>query len=452
MSIIRQGSLFGLQELYDLEPTQRFEAVFAAIDIQPILQVVSKKSTYGAPVQLNYPAMIHALIVRIIERIPTIKDLIKRLKHDFIFRLDCGFLFSDTVPSEASFSRLITKISESNVLERIQETLLHQALSEGFITDDTIAIDATHIEARDRAPAKVEKPKQQPKKRGRKPKAEYEQWLKEQAEREANLPLYQKKIAAQLDVSLEELRASVPQEPQWGVKKNSEGKNVFWFGYKGHLAVGASSQYILQSLVSSGNLNDGKAAIPLLKGLNERLSLPHLQYTVMDAGYDYEPIYEQIHRTGHRAVIAYNKRNEPEPIGFDKYFAPTCVREHSYRYDSFDQTYETLKYTRPKECRDCLLANDELCQKVYKVKITTDLRRYTAPARGTKTWQDIYKKRTAIERVNAYLKEFFQLNNVRYRTGKRAKVHFDLSVLVYNAAKLACDRINQEMEQQGQAA
>lgn len=452
MSIIRQGSLFDLQELYDLEPTQRFEAVFAAIDIQPILQVVSKKSAYGAPVQLNYPAMIHALIVRIIERIPTIKDLIKRLKHDFIFRLDCGFLFSDTVPSEASFSRLITKISESNVLERIQETLLHQALSEGFITDDTIAIDATHIEARDRAPAKVEKPKQQPKKRGRKPKAEYEQWLKEQAEREANLPLYQKKIAAQLDVSLEELRASVPQEPQWGVKKNSEGKNVFWFGYKGHLAVGASSQYILQSLVSSGNLNDGKAAIPLLKGLNERLSLPHLQYTVMDAGYDYEPIYEQIHRTGHRAVIAYNKRNEPEPIGFDKYFAPTCVREHSYRYDSFDQTYETLKYTRPKECRDCLLANDELCQKVYKVKITTDLRRYTAPARGTKTWQDIYKKRTAIERVNAYLKEFFQLNNVRYRTGKRAKVHFDLSVLVYNAAKLACDRINQEMEQQGQAA
>ena len=454
MSIIRQeGSLFDLQELYDLEPTQRFEAILTAIDIQPILQVVSKKSTYGAPVQLNYPAMIHALIVRIIERIPTIKDLIKRLKHDFIFRLDCGFLLSDTIPSEASFSRLITKISASNALEHVQETLLHQAISEGFITDDTGAIDATHIEARDRALGKAEKLKQEPKKkRGRKPKSEREQWLKEQAEREANLPLYEKKIADQLDVSLEELRTSVPQEPKWGVKKNSEGQNVFWFGYKGHLAVGTSSQYILQSLVSSGNLNDGKVAIPLLKGLHERLSLPHLRYAVMDAGYDYEPIYEQIHRLGYRAVIAYNKRNEPEPIGFDKYFAPTCVREHSYRYDSFDQTYETLKYTRPKECQDCPLANDDLCQKVYKVKITTDLRRYTAPARGSKTWQDIYKKRTAIERVIAYLKEFFQLNNVRYRTGKRAKVHFDLSVLVYNAAKLACDRINQEMEQQSQAA
>lgn len=45
-----------------------------------------------------------------------------------------------------------------------------------------------------------------------------------------------------------------------------------------------------------------------------------------------------------------------------------------------------------------------------------------------------------------YLKEFFQLNNVRYRTGKRAKVHFELVTLVYNASKLAVDRIRKELE------
>ena len=124
------------------------------------------------------------------------------------------------------------------------------------------------------------------------------------------------------------------------------------------------------------------------------------------------------------------------------------MREHSYRYDSYDAKYETLKYTSPKECKDCPLANDTLCQKVYKVKITTDLRRYNAPARGSTSWKQIYKERTAVERVNAYLKEYFQLNNIRYRTGKRAKVHFDLSVLVYNAAKLAVDRMNKQLRQQ----
>src|SRR5690625_1722399 len=113
--------------------------------------------------------------------------------------------------------------------------------------DDTVAIDATHFEARDRAPSKEKKPKRKPKKRGRKPKAEREQWLKEQAEKEDNLSIYQKKIEDQLDVSLAELRTEIPQEP-----KNNEGKNEYWFGYKDHLAVGTTSQYILQSLFSSG--------------------------------------------------------------------------------------------------------------------------------------------------------------------------------------------------------
>lgn len=338
--------------------------------------MVTKKSRFGRPVELNYAAMIYSLVARISERIPFIKDLVKRLRNDMIFRLDCGFLVSDIVPSEAAYSRIVTILSESEVLEGAKNTILNQAITEGFINDDTAALNASHFEAKDQAPPKEEKTTSEPKKRGRKSKEEREKWLVEQAEREVNLPLYEKKIEEQLDVSLKTLR-----------------------------------------------------------------------YTTMDAGYDYEPIYEQVHRLGLQSVIAYNKRNEPEPIGFDKHFAPTCFREHSYRYDSYDAKYETLKYTRPKECKDCPLADQGICQKVYKVKITTDLRKYTAPARGSKTWKTIFKRRTAVERVNAYLKEYFQLNNVRYRTGKRAKVHFDLVTLVYNASKLAADRMNAMLNQ-----
>jgi len=66
------------------------------------------------------------------------------------------------------------------------------------------------------------------------------------------------------------------------------------------------------------------------------------------------------------------------------------------------------------------------------MKVTKDLRKYTAPARGSKAWKILFKRRTAVERVN----------NVRYRSGKRAKIHFDLIALIYNASKLAADRIN----------
>ena len=135
---------------------------------------------------------------------------------------------------------------------------------------------------------------------------------------------------------------------------------------------------------------------------------------MMDADYNYNPIYEQVHRMGHRSIIAYNKKNESEPIGFDKHFAPTCFREHSYRYDSYDAKRETLKYTRPKECIDCPLANEGICQKVYKVYITTDLRRYSAPVRGSRAWGKIFKHRTAVKRVNSYLKEFYQQQTARF--------------------------------------
>src|SRR5699024_2282469 len=122
-------------------------------------------------------------------RIPTIKNLIKRLEDDIAFKLNCGFLVSDDIPSEASYSRLLTKLSESNILEEVQEKLILQAIAEGFIIDDTVAIDATHFEARDQAPPNDKEPKPEPKKRVRKAKAEREQWLKEQTEKEANLPI-----------------------------------------------------------------------------------------------------------------------------------------------------------------------------------------------------------------------------------------------------------------------
>jgi len=56
--------------------------------------------------------------------------------------------------------------------------------------------------------------------------------------------------------------------------------------------------------------------------MEERLSLPAVRYQTMDAAYDYEPIYHQVYQMNHQSVIAYNKRNEPEPLGFDKHSRP----------------------------------------------------------------------------------------------------------------------------------
>ena len=67
-----------------------------------------------------------------------------------------------------------------------------------------------------------------------------------------------------------------------------------------------------------------------------------------------------------KAVIPYMKRNEPELLGFDEQSQSTCVREHSYCYDSFNEKYKRLKFTRRKECAACSSREDSLRQKVYK--------------------------------------------------------------------------------------
>ncbi|MGF7047977.1 transposase [Paenibacillus sp. DS2015] len=439
-----------------MSPKDTYGYLFDTLDINPFLRVVSKKAFLGAPTQLNYAAMLHSLFIRIVERIPTIKDLRKRLKRSIEFCTDCGFTGSDRIPSEASYTRLIQKLQKSNVFQQSQEKLVQQAFQEGFIDATTIAMDATHIEARDRRPEKKKDDTDQPaaelpkKKRGRKSKGEREQWLKEQLKLEENLPLFEKKVEAQLTYGYDALVKEIPLTPAWGVKKNSEGKNVFWYRFKAHLLVDCKSQYILTGLLSSGNINDGKMAIPLLKGLSERHPNLPVTHVLADAGYDLVPIYKQAEMMNARALIDYNRRNENQDADVDKYFRPTCKEGHSYRYDSYDSKYETVKYTQPKECEECPF-NDGQCQKVFKKKIDDNPRKYTVPARGSDSYYDLYKKRTAVERVNAYLKEYFQLNNIRHR-GALAKVDFELACLTYTACKLTVDRLNQSIKATKMAA
>lgn len=130
-------------------------------------------------------------MIRYVEHIPTIKDLIKRLDDGIAFKLNCGFLVSDDIPPEASYSRLLTKLSESNILEKVQEIIIIQAIAEGFIIDDTVAIDSTHFEARDQAPPKEEKPKAKPKKRGHKSLTRTGKWLQNRLNKKL-LNLYMK--------------------------------------------------------------------------------------------------------------------------------------------------------------------------------------------------------------------------------------------------------------------
>ena len=139
MYIIQQESLFSLSDLLEMSPKDTYRYLFETLDITPFLRVVSKKAFLGAPTQLNYAAMLQSLFIRIVERIPTIKDLRRRLKRSIEFSTDCGFSGSDRIPSEASYTRLIQKLQKSQVFQQSQEALVGQAFQEGFIDATAVA-------------------------------------------------------------------------------------------------------------------------------------------------------------------------------------------------------------------------------------------------------------------------------------------------------------------------
>lgn len=480
MYSVRQMHLFSLQDLMNMQDEAKYSAIFETMDLPKIYRALAKQSRLGAPDRQNYPAIFHAVIIGNLEGFTTYDALLRRVRHSEEFRYHCGFTGSDPLPNKSAFSRMFARLVRSNVVSSGIDQLLAQAIQEGFVDGTVAAIDSTHVHARDQylspeAAAKprrsrrkkqndapkqpvlwdTEKPvepplpeeKPAPKKKGRKKKAEREQWLREKAEREAALPLMEKPVELMMQHSLEEMLEALPIEPAWGRKNDTRNNSFKWFGYKVHLAVDCKSQYILASLFSAGNMSDSRIAVPLIRLLKERCPMLPTKHLVMDAGYDYESVYKTARSIQTWALIDNNSCYAKPGEGEDSDFRPLCPQGHAYKYDSFDAKYETLKYVRPENsCKSCPLASEGVCQKVRKIKVQTNVRKYTVPARGSEAYTKLFNQRTAVERVNAYLKERFQLDNVRHRGGAKAKLHMELTCFLYTACKLTVDRMNRALQ------
>ncbi|MBW7475981.1 transposase [Paenibacillus oenotherae] len=472
---IQQQSLFSFDELMKMSAESKYSVVLEELPMSRILLAINKRSPLGRPERLNVRAMIYALFIGKMEHIRFTKDLIYRLRKDVEFRACCRFTDSEPIPSEASFSRLITKLERTNILAEIQDFIVDQAITEGFLSGETLALDSSHIEAFERNP-NLDKPKAEkaesstveweasallieescrslenikplkPKraKRGRVPKAEQEAWRQQMEAYEASLSLFEREIANMLPASYDELIADLPQWASVGAKGDHRGKRhtKFWYGYKVNLLVDTASQYIVTSVNCSGHVSDQRPAIVLLKRLKERFPSLQVKHILADKGYDGEPVYKQIRDVGAFGLIPLIHRCEL-PAGMDKHFRPQCQQGHSYRYDSYDAKRDTIKWTLPKECASCPFQGQG-CQKVVKKKMAENVRKYTAPGRGSAKFAELFKQRTAVERVFAYLKLYFEMGSSRKRK-KRALVDLDLSCLVYNVCKLGLDRLNQNI-------
>jgi len=102
--------------------------LFESLDLRPLHSILWKDlhlEGAGRPVEYNPECDLRALMLRQLEQIPYVKDLVKRLNRSRGMRSACGY--SEKVPTEAHFSQMKKRIGVEG-FRAIEEWLRHEAL------------------------------------------------------------------------------------------------------------------------------------------------------------------------------------------------------------------------------------------------------------------------------------------------------------------------------------
>jgi len=389
--IVLQKPLFSFEEILSLEPNERLQKIFITLDDLPFYdyQNPDRRGSKGYSPKL----MLRALLAMKIYSIPTVVLLIERLNSDFKFRYSCGFSLSGRIPSEATFSRFLARLAENESLYQLFLSVVEKSRQLEIIDSEILVIDSTAIDS------------------------------------------YEKKCPKK------ELRQD-GTKADWGSKKDSNGNQLTWFGYKLHLAVDPKSECPVDLILTPASVSDGEIALPLVERLAGRGYIS--KYDIMDAGYDWNNIYQTIFEVYKgQAIIPLNPRNEKQPpTGLDFDGTPVCSA--GYRMIYWGEGKFRCPHVLGKV--DCLFGSNWCSSSnsnyghTVKTKVKDDPRRFSNPHRNSRNWILLYHKRTAVERVNGRLKGHLGLENFKVQGIKKVLVNMLLSNICLVANTIAVNQ------------
>jgi hypothetical protein len=128
--------------------------LFECLDLRPLHSILWKGlhlEGVGRPVEYDPECDLRALMLRQLEQIPYVKDLVKRLRRNKEMRSACGYY--SKVPTEAHFSQMKKRVGVKG-FQAIEEWFRHEALrlresqplsAVGFI--QAVCVDSTDLPA-----------------------------------------------------------------------------------------------------------------------------------------------------------------------------------------------------------------------------------------------------------------------------------------------------------------
>ena len=386
---VLQSKLFPAveEELGELSGSAR--RLVATLEMIPLARFVpSSRGWIGRPSK-DRLAIASAFVAKVVYGFATTRQLLEALQRDDHLRRLCGWTSAQQVPHEATFSRAFDEFARMELPQFVHEALIRNTQQDRLIGH--IARDATAIEARERF---AETPAQRaarlaPGRAKRKQQRQAARAAARQAAAAAGRPYPRvgrspgpdrrfpggkrpyrpatgTRLERQRSMSLSAMLDELPRPCDWGTKKNSQGAEEHWRGYKLHLDV-ADGQIPISAVLTSASLHDSQVAIPLATLSTQRVTY---LYELMDSAYDAEHIHQQSRHLGHVPIIdPHPRRRSAEP------FSPS------------------------------------------------------APPQLSPAQQQRYAERTMVERVNARLKDEFGGRNIRVRGHAKVMTHLMFGIL-----------------------
>ncbi|MEO1770873.1 IS1182 family transposase [Candidatus Enterococcus ferrettii] len=413
----------------------------AAIDFSFIYPIVeSTYSTLGRP-SIDPIILIKLVFIQYLFGIRSMRQTIKEVETNMAYRWFLGLGFTDSVPHFSTFGKnYVRRFAQTTLFEEIFSYILEQAVKAGFVTDETIYMDSTHIKANAN---KHRFTKEMTYIEAKAFQDELEDEINVQRQKEGKRPFIWGMGSELTDQGLTERKIS-KADPESGYYVKGEREKQF--AYSAHTACDEHG-FVLDVVVTPGNIHDSQAAVQLVKKVKREF--PEMKLVVADAAYKTPMLtrfFSQIHV---RPVLPYTR-----PKG-KKEFLPLKLYVYDEYYDCYlcpgnqELTFSTVNRkgyreykSNPKKCILCPLLNEctqsENHQKVINRHVWAAYVEEAEHLRHTELNRKLYPRRKeTVERVFADAKEKHGMRWTKYHGLEKVARHTMLTFAAMNLKKLA---------------
>ena len=418
MAIIPQPRLFGWEEIEQLGDLERLRLVLASLPDEELMRDLEKERKSGRD---DYPvrAVWNSIRAGIIYQHPSIESLRRELRRNAQLRQLCGFdpaRGEKDVPPAWVYSRFLKKLmARQRLLEAMFNRLVEEMSERLPDFGQILAIDGKAIASFARG-RKGEKGKE----------------AKADGRRELDADWGQKA-----------LRVEKEDGSLWE-------KVIRWFGFKLHLVVDATYELPVAFSLTRASASEVKKAHKLLEQMATDLpgTMKKCQYFLADRGYDdgklinklwseqgIKPVIDirNMWRDGEETRLITGWENLVYDYQGQVYcYCPQSGKRRPMAYGGFEKDRGALKYRCPARNYGINCAGIKQCRvkSAVRIRLEEEPRIFTPLARSSYAWKSIYKKRTAVERVNSRLDRVFGFEEHYIRGLKKMKLRCTLALLV----------------------